>query len=151
MFSWNVSCYVQSYIKVEALGLVTSSPTPPLRYKPSFPWHKPLTNPSDTNHPGKTLSDKNHLGKTLSFLLKVSFPGGIGLHFWNDKNDNNDYHHVYIDMCRHRCMHLLQMASLGGIGLYSRHLTDDDVSNIGAATRCDGVLFMCKLSVREEA
>jgi len=27
------------------------------------------------------------------------------------------------------------MASLGGIGLYSRHLTDDDVSNIGAATR----------------
>ena len=29
----------------------------------------------------------------------------------------------------------LMMASLGGIGLYSRHLTDDDVSNIGAATR----------------
>ena len=28
-----------------------------------------------------------------------------------------------------------QMASLGGIGLYSRHLTDDDVSNIGVATR----------------
>ena len=27
------------------------------------------------------------------------------------------------------------MASLGGIGLYSRHLTEEDVSNIGAATR----------------
>ena len=27
------------------------------------------------------------------------------------------------------------MASLGGIGVYSRHLTEEDVSNIGAATR----------------
>ena len=39
-------------------------------------------------------------------------------------------------------MYLLQMASLGGIGLYSRHLTDDDVSNIGAATRYDGPSLM---------
>ena len=49
-------------------------------------------------------------------------------------------------------MHLLQMASLGGIGLYSRHLTDDDVSNIGAATRYDGVLYNINVQiVRDDA